>query len=69
VNSRLVESKDGKRIWTITERDKQFHCSGVRDDGAGGWTIAGHAIFLTEAAAVEFAESLCGLRPKAHADA
>lgn len=66
--TRTIESKDGKRIWTITERDGQFHCSGVRANGTG-WDIAGHGVFFTLETALYFAESMCGLNREKPVDA
>ena len=59
----LIKSADGRRMWTIHDRGDRFECIGMRADPGEAPTIAGHHEFVTEAAAVAFCRSICGLKP------
>lgn len=53
------ESKDGRRIWSITEKAGGYDVNGIRFDGTG-WAIAGHNQFSTLEAAEGFCRDICG---------
>ena len=59
----VIESKDRRRVWTITQSAAGFDVNGIRNDNETGWSVAGHNHFETEAGAISFARSICGLPP------
>lgn len=59
----VIESKDRRRMWTVTPTAAGFDVNGIRNDNDLGWMVAGHHHFDLQADAVGFARSICGLAP------
>lgn len=57
--TRTIESKDGKRIWTITERGGRFESRGVYITSPGYYDFR-HRFFPSENDALDFCREICG---------